>query len=439
MSSSPLVILSNASQVVCISNCQERMKVGRSEMNDLAILENASVVMDAVDGLILDVGPAAEIAARYSTAAETIDCSGRSIVPGFVDAHTHPVWAGDRVGEFSMKLAGATYLDIHKAGGGIHFTCRHTTEASEDALLESSRQRLRSMLACGTTTVECKSGYGLASSLETELKMLRVIHRLRQELRQTMDIVCTYLGPHAIPRDMTEEQAVQKILQEHLPALKAAQQQGQIHVDMIDVFHEQGVFGTESSRRMLEEGIKELSVAVNFHGDELHDMGSGLLAAQLSALCMSHCEKTSEDGLRAMAVRQVVAVILPTTAYILRLVPPPVRDMIDAYKVPVALGSDFNPNAYCSSMPLVMNMACVLCRMSMPEALVAATLNAAAAVGRSDVVGSIESGKSADLVVIDSPRWEHLVYEMGESSRRIAMVFKSGRLVVGTAPRAGPL
>ncbi|KAM9311674.1 putative imidazolonepropionase [Gastrophryne carolinensis] len=223
------------------------------------------------DGFIKAIGPAETIRNQFSQAEfeMVIDCSGKCALPGFVDAHTHPVWAGDRVHEFAMKLAGATYMDIHQAGGGIHFTVDKTETASEEELYNSFKERLERMLRTGTTLVECKSGYGL--KLETELKMLRVIERAQREL--DIDISSTYCGAHSVPKGKTAETAADDIVENHLPALKQLAKNDEIHVDNIDVFCEKGVFDLVSTRRILQAG-KDIGLHINFHGDELHPMKS---------------------------------------------------------------------------------------------------------------------------------------------------------------------
>lgn len=415
------LILRNAAQVVCVARGGERVKCG-SAMGDVAVLENASVVVGG-DGRIEAVGPAAEIEAAYASAAFdcSVDASGKCVVPGFVDGHTHPVWSGDRVHEFAMKLAGASYLDIHKAGGGIQFTVDHTRRSPPEELLGMLLPRLDRMLATGTTLVEAKSGYGLEA--ETEVKMLQVLAQAGKT--HPVEISATFLGAHSVPRGSTEEAAAADVVERQLPAVLAARDAGTLAVDAIDVFCEKGVFERESTERILRAG-KAAGLRINFHGDELAPMASGELGAEVGATAVSHLERVSEEGMRAMAAAGVVGVLLPTTAYILRLDPPPARRMIEL-GVPVALGSDFNPNAHCTSMPLVMHLACILLRMSMPEALTAATLNAAASVGRADTHGSIEKGKLGDLVLVDAPAWEHLVYRLGDPP--VAAVFKAGRKV----------
>ncbi|XP_054708015.1 probable imidazolonepropionase [Uloborus diversus] len=346
-----------------------------------------------------------------------------SLSTGLVDAHTHPVWAGDRVNEFAMKLAGATYMDVHKAGGGIYHTVQKTRLATEDQLLSLLLNRLDGMLKSGTTLVEAKSGYGLDAI--TEMKMLRVIQRAREKTR--VDISSTFCGAHAVPKGMTPEEATESVLNEQLPALKLMMATNDMSVDNIDVFCEKGVFDVEQSRRILEAG-RVLGLQLNFHGDELHPVGAAEMGADLKAEAISHLEEVSEAGISAMASSGTVAVLLPTTAYILRLKPPPARKMIEA-GVPVAFGSDFNPNAFCLAMPLVMHLSCVLLGLSMPEALHAATINAAKALGKSETHGSLEKGKNADMIIINANRWEHLIYQMGCHNSLIHKVIKKGDVV----------
>ncbi|KAM8973294.1 putative imidazolonepropionase [Pelodytes ibericus] len=417
------LLLENAEQMVIV--CRKEEEFLRLEgMQHLAVLENASLVVGN-DGFIKAVGPADVINSQFSHASfeTTIDCSGKCVFPGFVDAHTHPVWAGDRVNEFAMKLAGASYMDIHQAGGGINATVEHTAAASEEELFCSFKRRLERMLRAGTTLVECKSGYGL--NLETELKMLRVIERAQKEM--DLGISATYCGAHSVPKGKTATEAADDIIDNHLPALKQLALNGEIHVDNIDVFCEKGVFDLESTKRILHAG-KNIGLLLNFHGDELSPMKSAELGAQLGAQAVSHLEEVSDEGITALANAKCSAVLLPTTAYILRLKQPRARDMLNAGVI-VSLGSDFNPNAYCFSMPMVMHLACVNMRMSLKEALAAATINAAYALGRSHTHGSLEVGKQGDVVVINASRWEHLIYQFGGHQELIEYVIIKGKIV----------
>ncbi|XP_069376118.1 probable imidazolonepropionase [Paralichthys olivaceus] len=423
MSSSHRLLVNNARQVVVICSSGEKYLTEHG-MKNLCVIENGSVVVGR-DGLIEAVGPADAIRARYSEATfdKVIDASGMCVMPGLVDAHTHPVWAGDRVHEFAMKLAGATYMDVHRAGGGIHFTVEHTRAAAPSDLLASLSSRLVRMQRAGTTLVECKSGYGL--ELQTELKMLEVIEEARRTL--PINISSTYCGAHAVPKGKTVAEATYDILQVQLPRLKEEMSAGNLRVDNIDVFCEQGVFDLGSTRSILQAG-KEMGLNINFHGDELHPMNSAQLGAELRALAISHLEEVTDEGINAMAEAKTAAVLLPTTAYILRLPQPRARDMLDAGVI-VALGSDFNPNAYCCSMPIVMHLACVNMKMSMPEALAAATINAAYALGRSHTHGSLEVNKHGDLLVLNTSRWEHVIYQLGGHQELIRYVVIKGNVV----------
>ncbi|XP_020619439.1 probable imidazolonepropionase [Orbicella faveolata] len=228
-------------------------------------------------------------------------------------------------------------------------------------------------------------------------------------------------------RGSTPEEATDNVVNYQIPKLQELMKNEEINVDNIDVFCEKGVFGLDETRRILEAG-KAAGLALNFHGDELHPMKAAELGAELGARAISHLEEVSDEGIQAMSAASVIAVLLPTTAYILRLKCPPARAMINS-GVPVALGSDFNPNAFCLSMPLTMHLACVNLHMTMEESLVAATINAAASLGRSHTHGSLESGKVADMLVIDAPRWEHLVYQLGGHDNVIKFVIKNGKIV----------
>ncbi|KAF2071065.1 hypothetical protein CYY_007619 [Polysphondylium violaceum] len=411
--------LKDAAQLVVVSKGKP-YKIGK-DMSEVEIIENGTLIVDN-NGNIADLGNASEMEEKYKsfTFEKVIDCKNRVVLPGFVDAHTHPVFSGDRVHEFAMKLAGATYLDVHKAGGGIQFTISHTRQSSEQELLELLKPRLDRMVKSGTTLIEAKSGYGLEK--ETEMKMLKVLHTAAKE--HSVEIVSTYLGGHAVPKGLTAAEATDDIVNVQLPELKRLRDLGEISPSNIDVFLEKGFYEYDDTKRILEEGQK-LGLEINFHGDELSFMRSGELAGELKARAISHLEKVSEEGMKAMAQVPTFGVLLPTTAYILRLECPPARRMIEL-GVPVALGSDFNPNAHCLSMPFVMNLACVLMKMNMNEALVAATINSAASINRSSTHGSLEVGKCADFVILNAPKWEHIIYQMCDPP--ISLVIKKGNV-----------
>jgi len=395
------------------------------DMSTIKVREGCLAVAVDDEGKIAMIGSQKEVTEKYNekTFRTVLDADGKAVIPGFVDGHTHPVWAGDRVHEFAMKLAGASYMEVHAAGGGIHFTVDKTREASEQELLDLLVPRLNRMLRAGTTTVECKSGYGLDA--ENEVKMLRVLERAKKLV--PIEISSTFCGGHAVPKGSNAEKATKDVIENQLTQVLRENASGNLNVENIDVFCEKGVFEIEDSRKMLEAGQKA-GLRINFHGDELFPLGGAEMGAALKAEAISHLEEISPAGIQGMADAGSVAVILPTTAYILRLKHPPVRDMINCGVI-VALGTDFNPNAYCLSMPTVMHLACVNLRMSLPEALAAATINAAHSLGRSSTHGSIEVGKVADMVLLTEKKWEHVVYQFGQQDV-IKQVVKGGDIML---------
>eukprot|EP01105_Mastigella_eilhardi_P025554 TRINITY_DN6991_c0_g1_i1.p2 TRINITY_DN6991_c0_g1~~TRINITY_DN6991_c0_g1_i1.p2 ORF type:complete len:262 (-),score=110.94 TRINITY_DN6991_c0_g1_i1:52-837(-) len=257
------------------------------------------------------------------------------------------------------------------------------------------------------------------------MKLLRVLHSVRDQ--HPVEVISTFLGAHSVPKDTTADAQTDYIINDMLPALVALKEKGEINPEFVDVFHEEGVFNYEQTKRILEAG-KRAGMDINFHGDELHYVRSGELGGEVGARAISHLEKVSDEGMQAMSKRPTFAVLLPSTAFILRIAPPPAKKLIAA-GVPVVLASDYNPNAHCLSLPYTMGLGCITLGMTMEQALVATTINAAAAVNRADTHGSLECGKAGDLVVIDAPRWEHLIYEMGDPPIRV--VFKKGTLAWG--------
>ncbi|CAD5225121.1 unnamed protein product [Bursaphelenchus okinawaensis] len=416
------MLLYNIRQVVQIVDDDTEFLTGK-DMSNIKVLtcDQASLAILVENGKIKQVGQYDKLKGQ---AQPEVNCNGGTVIPGLVDGHSHPVFAGDRVNEFAMKLAGATYMEVQKAGGGIHFTTQKTREASEADLLNDFKTILSKMLSSGTTTLEAKSGYGLDTA--TELKMLKVINQASQE--SPVELSATFCGAHAVPKGVSEQEQTDLIVNEMIPKLTEERRNGGLKtLENIDVFCEKNVFELETTKRILKAGV-EAGLHINIHADELHPLGGAELAAGLKARAASHLEEISENGIQGMAKSGTVAVLLPTTAYILRLQPPPARKMIDS-GVTVALGSDFNPNAHCFALSMVMHLACVLFKMSMPEALVASTLNAAHSLGRGRSHGAIAPGRVADLVVVDAHRWEHLIYQFGSHHDLIRFVFKNGSIV----------
>jgi imidazolonepropionase len=361
---------------------------------DARPITNASIV--ASGGTVLFVGPAEEAARLYppDPAGTLIDASGCTVVPGFVDPHTHVVFGGDRREELRRRLAGATYAEIAAEGGGILSTVRATREATEDELAAATNARLDQMLGCGTTTCEAKSGYGLEP--DTELKMLRVIRRLNGG--HPMDIVPTFMGAHEIPIEHRANRRfyIDQLVRQMIPA---AARDGL--AEWCDVFCESGVYTPDESEEILEAG-KRHGLKPRIHADELAESGGSLVAARVGARSADHLLHVAPRGIHAMKGAGVVATLLPIAAFYLKLGRfAPARELIEG-GVPVALATDLNPGGgFSPSMPFAMALACFGMRMTFEEALVASTINAAYAIDRHDRVGSLEAGKQLDAVVID--------------------------------------
>jgi imidazolonepropionase len=350
---------------------------------------------------------------------EEMDCGGRCLIPGFVDPHTHMCFSTTREEEFSLRLAGANYLEILRQGGGILSSVRAVRTASEEELFLITAERVRSALRFGTTTLEIKSGYGLDT--EVELKMLRVIHRIGEET--PLDVVATFLGAHAVPDEYVgaPDRYVDLVVQEMIPAVS-----GQGIARFCDVFCERGVFTPEQSRRILM-AAREHGLELKIHADEIHDLGGGALAAELGAVSAEHLLAVSDKSLRAMASARVTAILLPGTAYSLRKPYARARKMVEL-GVPLALATDCNPGTcYTESMPFVSGLAILAMGLSPNEALVAGTLNAAYAVGMAGSAGSLERGKAGDFLLLDGKSPAILAYRAGISP--VVEVYKRGERV----------
>jgi imidazolonepropionase len=388
-------------------------------MSDLGIVEDGALV--SVNGEITWIGPSDEV--EWAGADTVLDARGMCVVPGFVDAHTHLVWAGSREREFEMKLQGASYMDIMEAGGGIHSTVRATRAAAEEDLVISALARLDNMLAAGTTTVEAKSGYGL--SVEAEVKCLRAIREV--DRRHPSTIVPTFLGAHAVPEDFSEQGAddyIDHVIEEQLPAVMKAED-GPLAL-WCDAFIEDGVFTAEQGGRLFE-AAKAIGLRVRMHADEFVDTDAAALAARVGAVSADHLAAASEEGLEAMKAAGVTAMLLPGTPFVLRSdTYPKARHMIDM-GLPVALATDLNPNCLVDSMPFVMTLACLQMGMTPAEVLTASTINGAHTLGLDDKVGSLQVGKRADLVVLDAPNYVHIPYNLNRDI--IRAVVKEGHVI----------
>ncbi|SEP38707.1 imidazolonepropionase [Propionispora vibrioides] len=409
------VVIQNAAEVVTPVGGQA--KFGR-EMNDLSRIEHASVVIE--DGMIQAVDQTAVIASRYDLRQyERIDAAGQSVIPGFVDSHTHFLFGGYRADEFMLRLTGSTYMELMAAGGGIGSTVRHTRQTGREELYRLGKDRLDAMLAFGITTVEGKSGYGLER--ETELKQLTVMQALAQD--HPLELVSTFMGAHAVPPEYRgrEESYIDFLLAEVLPVVK---ERGL--AEFCDVFCEQGVFSLEQSRRLLLQA-RELGFGLKLHADEICSLGGAELAGELQAVSAEHLLHASKDGIQALARNRVIATLLPSTAFCLNEPFAAARSMIDS-GCAVALASDFNPGSCFSySVPLLLALACIKMKMTAEEALTALTLNGAAALNRAERLGSIEPGKQADLLILKYPSYKFLIYHTGINV--VQKVIKKGCLL----------
>jgi len=395
---SSLAVL-HASQLVTLAG-PKRRRVG-SELSDIAIIRDGGMLIR--DDRIDVVGPSNEIKNKAGD-AEVIDARGKVVLPGFVDAHTHLVFAGNRLDDFERRACGDTYEQIAKAGGGIWSTVEKTRAASEAELLIQAKKHADWFLRCGTTTVESKSGYGLTP--EDELKILKVMRRLTQET--PLEIVPTFLGAHAVPRKMHADEYVDLVVNEMLPPVSSDRL-----AEFCDVFCERGYFDIEQSRRVLNSA-KSLGLGLRIHADQLSNSGAAKLAAELKAATADHLEKTDEQGIAALKSGDVQPVLLPGSVYALgSTCYPRAREMIEA-GLAVVIATDFNPGSSPTpSMPMILSLACTQMKMSPAEAIAVSTINPAYSLGRGNLIGSLEVGKMANFSVFDCEDYRELAYWFG--------------------------
>ena len=386
------LLLCGAGQLVTCRGSKKGPKRGKS-LSDAGIVQDGALAV--VDGIIVAAGSRADVEKRIGKArvSKTIDAGGRVVMPGWVDPHTHAVFSRYRADEYEARIRGEGYLEIERRGGGIKRTVREVREMDEERLFEVSRRRVMKMLEGGTTTIEIKSGYGL--DLESECKMLRVIGRLGAET--PLDVAATFMGAHQRPPEFDDTGTyVKAVIDEMIPAIA-----GKKLAEFVDVFCEKGVFGLEETAAILEAG-RAHGLGLKVHADEITPMGGAELAARMGAVSAEHLTKVSPAGISALASSETIAVLLPGTTFGLGSRDfAPARTMIEN-GVAVALATDFNPGSAPScSMPFVVAIACSQMRMTPAEAINAATINAAFAIGRGATVGSLEEGKQGDFVLYD--------------------------------------
>jgi imidazolonepropionase len=376
------------------------------------------------DGKIVSVGPSEDLRASYPD-EPPIDVSGSVVMPGFVDPHTHLIWAGDRAAEFEMRLEGKTYLEILAAGGGILSTVRATRSTSLDTLLAETRPRMNTMLAHGTTTAEAKTGYGLET--ESELRMLQALIELDENV--PLDLVITFLGAHAIAPEYKDDPQgyTDYLCARMLPEVRSWWLKER-PLPFVDVFCETGAFNLEQSRQILTTAA-ELGFPLKIHADEFDNLGGAALAVELGAVSADHLVATSPEEIEIIAHSDTVAVALPNTPFGLAEEHyTPARQILEAGGI-VALATDLNPGtAWCENMQFAIALACRYMKLTPAQAIAAATINAAAAIDRSDQVGSLEPGKLADVLILDVPDYRHLGYRFG--TNLVKTVIKRGEIVV---------
>ncbi|MBE0520970.1 MAG: imidazolonepropionase [Candidatus Methanoperedenaceae archaeon] len=411
------LIIFNASELLTLSGGSSGPRTGE-QMDDLGIIENGSIAVSK--GKIIACGDADKVKEEVSTTAGTmeIDASNKVVMPGFIDTHSHLVFAGSREDEFEQRIRGASYMEILGSGRGIFKTVSATRAASKEELVKKSSGHLDTMLEFGTTTVESKSGYGLTT--EDELKQLHVMKELNRV--HQVEIIPAFLVHATPPEFKSPEDYMDIVINDMLPKMQGM-------AEYCDIFCEHDVFDIEQSRRFLTTA-KKLGFKVKIHADQLTDMGGAELAASLHASSASHLEHISREGIDALANSGTIAVLLPGATFFLGSdTYAPASQMI--YRgVAVALGTDFNPGSCpTESMQIILTLACLKMRMSPAQAINAATINAAHAMDRADTIGSLEAGKQADIIILDAPGHKYIPYHFGVNLVRT--VIKKGKVVFG--------
>lgn len=399
-----MILIKNAAQIVTVSGSAPKIGV---DMKNINIIKDSDILIR--DDKIFKISKNMSV-----KNAEIIDAKNKVVMPGFVDAHTHLIYSGTREFEVELKRTGKSYLEIQNSGGGIYYTVKKTRSASKEALKEEARERIKNMVLHGTTIAEAKSGYGL--NYKTEKKMLEAINELNGE---TIELVPTFLGAHVVPEEFEAGEYIEYLIS-IIPKLSTLAR-------FIDVFCDQGVFTVAQSLKYLNAGI-ENGLIPKLHADELGYIGCSKLATQINAISADHLLKTPLNIIKKMSKTKTIAVLLPATPYMLFSKDYAIaRSFIDS-NVPVALGTDLNPNCYTENMQMVISLALTQMKMSIEEAITASTLNAASAIAMADKSGSIEPGKQADLIILNVPDYRHLGYHFGVNL--VNDVIKKGKIIV---------
>ena len=413
------LIIQNARQLLTLKSMQKGPRT-KDGMEDLGIIEDGAV---AVSGnKIVALGKTKDVLNEIKIHDQTkvIDAKDKVVLPGFVDCHTHPVFASTREDEFEMRIKGKTYQEIAAAGGGIKSSVKNLRSKSKEELIQLALPRLDRMLSYGTTTIEAKSGYGL--SLDDEIKMLEVIKELNRI--HPIDLIPTFLGAHEIPEEYknNRKEYIKLITETMIP--EVAKRKLAV---FCDIFCEKGVFDIEESREILR-AAKNHGFRLKLHADQLSASGGSKLAAELGAISADHLEFINDDGIEKMKESGVIGVLLPGACFGLGITEyPPARKMIER-GLPVALATDFNPgSSMTESVPIILSLACLMMRMTPAEAIVASTINSAYAVDKGNEVGSIEKGKKADLVIWNVQNYKEIPYHFGVNL--VDRVIKNGEVI----------
>ena len=407
------LIIKNAAELLTLSPFFK-------EESGLGMIRNGAIAV--TDGKISWVGKTEELPKEFGLSKEgrEIDATGKTVMPGLIDSHTHLVFAGSRENEFEQRIQGLSYLEIAERGGGILSTVEATRKASFDELFSLGKKRLDRMLSKGVTTLEAKSGYGL--SLQDEIKILKVMKALQET--HPVDIVPTFLGAHTVPGEFSTHRRdyISLITEEMIPMVAKERL-----AECCDVFCEEKAFTLEESRKILETG-RRYGLKPKIHADQLSPGGGAELAAEVGAFSADHLEYVSQEGIKRMAAKGVTAVLLPGASFFLSMKKyPPAREMIEQ-GVAVSLATDLNPgSSMTESLPLMMTMGCTMYKMVPKEVIEAATVHAARSMGREKEIGSLESGKQADLLLLDIPNYRYLPYHFGVD--HTDLVIKKGKVV----------
>jgi imidazolonepropionase len=413
------LLIKNSRQLCTLSSSAQAPHT-KSQMEDLGIIEDGALAVK--DDKIIAVGKTEDILSKIEIGKNTeiIDAKNKVVSPGFVDPHTHPVFAATREEEFELRVKGKSYQKISEAGGGIKSSVRNLRKCSKEELVKLALPRLDTFLSYGTTTIEAKSGYGL--SLEDEIKSLEVIKELNQI--HPLDLIPTFLGAHHIPDEYKNkrEKYIDLLIKEIIP--KVAERK---LAQFCDVFCEKGVFNIEESERILE-AAKKFGLKPRIHADQLSSFGGAELAAKVKAISADHLENISDQGIEQMKKASVIAILLPGATFGLSLKNyAPARKMIDS-GLPVALATDFNPgSSMTQSMPIILSLSCLMMRMTPAETITASTINSACAVDKGDTMGSLVPGKNADLILWDVENYKIIPYNYGVNL--VHQVIKDGKVV----------